>query len=226
LRIADSFGRWLAMLLLAAGLGVAARASMPVVVDRTIAVVNGHLVTWSDLDEQMRFEALQNRWPLNDLEAADRKKAFNHLVQDWILRDQMQGLPPASSTEVDAQVASIRSNWHMEHDEAAWQATLKRYGITPAELRRLAENQIEILHFTEFQVRPLVTVTRKQIEEYYETKLVPQVRALGQEPEPLDKLKKQIRDLLAAQQMNQEMDKWLANLRSQSKVQILWDWVQ
>jgi len=25
------------------------------VVDRAIAVVNGHLMTWSDLDEEMRF---------------------------------------------------------------------------------------------------------------------------------------------------------------------------
>jgi len=77
-------------------------------VDRTIAVVNGHLVTWSDLDEQMRFEALENERPLKNLTEEDRRTAFEHLVQDWLLRDQMQGTPPASDADVDARIAAIR----------------------------------------------------------------------------------------------------------------------
>ena len=77
-------------------------------VDRTIAVVNSHLVTWSDLDEQMRFEALENQRPLKNLTEADRRTAFDHLVQDWILRDQMQGTLPASEADVDTRIAAIR----------------------------------------------------------------------------------------------------------------------
>ena len=70
------------------------------VVDRIIAVVNGHLVTWSDLDEQMRFEALENRRALKDLSEAERRSAFEHLVQNRMLRDQMQGMAPATDSEI------------------------------------------------------------------------------------------------------------------------------
>ncbi len=51
--------RKLAVLAMVLGLGWSTVTASAEVVDRTIAVVNQHLVTWSDLDEQMRFEALE-----------------------------------------------------------------------------------------------------------------------------------------------------------------------
>jgi peptidyl-prolyl cis-trans isomerase SurA len=215
-------GRWLAALALALTCMTASAG----VVDRTIAVVNSHLVTWSDLDEQMRFEALENGRALNDLTDAERRAAFEHLVQDLILRDQMQGMLPASDADVDALIAEVRAGLHMESDEAKWAAKLNRYGLSLDELHTLAENQLEILRFLEFRVRPLVRVSRQEVEEYYTKTLVPQVRAQGQTPEPVERVTPKIRELLAEQKMNQEMEKWLETLRSQSRVQIMWDGVR
>ena len=111
-------------------LAVSCATASAEVVDRTIAEVNKHLVTWSDLDEQMRFEALENERPLKSLTAADRRTAFDHLVQDWILRDQMQGMLPASESDVDTRIAAIRDGWKMgaqtEDDDAKWVATLEQ----------------------------------------------------------------------------------------------------
>jgi hypothetical protein len=229
-------GRWIAVAWLLSMLGmtasaVAGNASLPAagaqVVDRTIAVVNGHLVTWSDLDEQMRFEALENERPLKNLTAAGRRTAFDHLVQDWILRDQMQGTLPASESDVDTRIADIRAIWslvsHVEDDNAKWAATLDRYGLSPQELRSLVANQIEILRFLEFRVRPLVRVSRQEVDDYYSTTLAPEVRARGETPEPEDQVSAMIRQLLEEQKMNGEMQKWIDTLRSQSRVQILWD---
>jgi len=196
------------------------------VVDRTIAVVNKHLVTWSDLDEQMRFEDLENKRPLSGLGLAERREAFDHLVQYRILRDQMQGTAPATSREVDARIAEVRAGWQMEKDNAKWASTLNYYGLSEVELRDLVTNQIEILKFMEFRVRPLVRVSRAEVDEYYTSTLVPQVMAQGQTPEPLDAMTPRIRELLVEQKMNREMEKWLENLRTQSQVQIMWDGVR
>jgi hypothetical protein len=224
-------GVWLAALLpitlgmtLLATLGAVAGAQ--VLVDRSIALVNGHLVTWSDLDEEMRFEALENRRPLKDLTAQDRQEAFDQLVQNWILRDQMQGMFPASEKDVDARIAAIRAAWQMENDPARWDSTLQEYGITREELHKLAANQLEILRFLEFRVRPLVRVTRQEVDDYYDHTLAPQVEAQGQTPEPESELRLKIRQLLTEQKMNQEMEKWLDTLRSQAQVKVLWDEVQ
>jgi peptidyl-prolyl cis-trans isomerase SurA len=196
------------------------------VVDRTIAVVNGHLVTWSDLDEQMRFEALQNKRALKDLTAAERQTAFDHLVQNWILHDQMQGMFPAADEDVAARIAEMRKAWRQEDGSAKWDATLQSYGLSSEELHKLVANQLEILRFVEFRVRPLVRVSRQEVEDYYKNTLAPQVEAQGQTPEPLPKMAPKIRELLVEQKMNQELEKWIASLRSQSPVQLLWSGVK
>jgi hypothetical protein len=200
------------------------------VVDRTIAVVNNHLVAWSDLDEQMRFEALENGRALKDLGEADRRAAFEHLVQDRILRDQMQGITAASASDVEARIAEVRAVWHLDsndaQDDAKWAATLTLYGLSPAELQELVMNQIEILRFMEFRVRPLVRVSRKEVEDYYVNTLAPQVRAQGQSPEPVELMTPKIRELLVEQKMNREMEKWLETLRTQSRVKVLWEGVR
>ena len=212
---------WLLLaLLLGSGL---ARAE---IVDRTIAVVNGHLITWSDLDEQLRFEALENQRPLRELTAEERRNAFDHLVQNWILRDQMQGMFPAADEDVDARIAELRKAWHLEKDPAKWNLLVESYGLGAEELHRLTASQLEILRFLDFRVRPLVRITRQEVEEYYKTTLTPQLEAKGEPPEPVQKLAPQIRELLVQQKMNQELDKWLANLRSQAQVRLLWSGVE
>ena len=196
------------------------------IVDRTIAVVNGHLITWSDLDEQMRFEALENQRPLRELTAEERRAAFDHLVQNWILRDQMQGMFPAADEDVEAHLAELREAWHMEKDPARWSSLVQSYGLSGEELHKQAANQLEILRFLEFRVRPLVRVSRQEVEEYYRTTLTPQLAARGETPEPVQKLTPKIRELLVQQKMNQELDKWLATLRSQAQVRLLWSGVK
>jgi peptidyl-prolyl cis-trans isomerase SurA len=196
------------------------------VVDRIIAVVNGHLVTWSDLDEQMRFEALENRRALKDLSEAERRSAFEHLVQNRMLRDQMQGMAPATDSEIDARIDELRAAWMMDKGEARWSAALTGYGLSTGELRRLVQEQLEVLQFTEFRVRPLVRVSRAEVDEYYAHVLAPQVKAQGQTPAPVEAVSSKIRELLEEQKMNQEMDKWLETLRTQSRVQVLWDAVR
>ncbi|HVJ05556.1 MAG TPA: hypothetical protein VM578_07775 [Candidatus Saccharimonadales bacterium] len=216
-----NLARWAGLLMVL--LTVMAEAE---VVDRTIAIVNNHLVTWSDLDEQMRFEALENGRALKDLGEADRRTAFEHLVQYLILRDQMQGTIPANESEVEARIAAVRAGTKDGRMDQAWVATLQRYGVSEAELSDLVKNQIEILKFTEFRVRPLVRASRKEVEEYYTNTLVPQVMAQGQSPEPLERMTPKIRELLVEQKMNREIEKWLETLRKQSSVQLLWDGVR
>jgi hypothetical protein len=196
------------------------------VVDRTIAVVNKHLITWSDLDEQMRFEALENGRALKELGEAERRTAFDHLVQYRIMRDQMQGTLPAKTEEVDARMADVRAVWQAEKDDAKWGLTLTRYGLTDAELRAQVTNQIEILKFMEFRVRPLVRVTRAEVDDYYNLTLVPLVVAKGQTPEAVEAVTPKIRELLTEQKMNQELEKWLTTLRAQSSVEVMWDGVR
>lgn len=196
------------------------------IMDRTIAVVNDHLLTWSDLDQQMRFEALENGRALNALSEVHRRAAFEHLVQSCILRDQMQGTIPATDSDVEARIIDLRDALQMAKDDSRWRATLTRYELSPEELTGLIKNQIEILRFMDFRVRPLVTVSRAEVEDYYAKTLTPMLTAQGQSPGPLDDVRTKIRKLLMEQKMNQEIEKWIKTLREQSRVQLLWEGVR
>ena len=198
----------------------------PAVMDRVIAVVNKHAVTWSDLDEQMRFEALQNHRPLASLTAADRHAAFDHLVDNRLLREQMQAFTPVRGEELEARLAEVRAAWHLEKDDAGWQSLLARYGLAEARLRVMVSMQLQVLQFVEFRVRPMVRVNRDEVEEYYTERLLPQLIAQGAKPEPVETVTGQIRRLLLEKKLNEEMDKWLASLRAQNTVQVLWDAVK
>jgi hypothetical protein len=196
------------------------------VVDRTIAVVNDRVLTWSDLDQQMRFEALENGRALSALGEAQRRSAFEHLVQSCILRAQMQGALPAADSDVEARIGDLRVALQLDKDDSRWLATLKRYELSPEELEGLIRNQIEIIRFLEFRLRPLVTISRTEVEDYYTNTLTPEVIAQGQSPEPLEKVKTKIRELLMEQKMNQEMEKWMKTLWDQARVQLLWEGVR
>lgn len=196
------------------------------VVDRVIAVVNKQAVTWSDLDEQMRFEALQNRRALASLTAADRHAAFEHLLDVRLLREQMQAFTPVTAEETAVRVAEIRAAWQMEKDDTAWSTVLERYGLSTGRLNGLVASQLQVLQFVEFRVRPMVRVSRDEVEEYYTQRLLPQLIAQGAKPEPVETVTGQIRRLLAEKKLNDEMDKWLSSLRAQSPVQVLWDAVK
>ena len=212
-------------LLVALVLFVAASAGAQVL-DRSIAVVNHKLVTWSELDAEMRFEALENHRPLAELTEADRRAAFERLVQQRIVREQMQNVVPATDSECTALLAEMRSNWSAGQDDAAWTAVLKRYGLSAAEVRQMVGSQIEVLRFIEERMRPLVRVNRKEVEDYYHLTLAPQVAAKGGKLESYEELAPKIQELLSEQKMSAETDKWLKQLRAQASVQVLWDAVR
>ena len=50
--------------------------------------------------------------------------------------------------------------------------------------------------------------------------MAPTVRKTGKEPEPLDRLRPRVRELLVQRQMDAVLEDWLVNLRSQSEIHI------
>ena len=121
----------------------------------------------------------------------------------------------------------LRAAWHEEKDETKWAATLHRLRTFGGGAARAGGKPGGSLRFMEFRVRPLVRVSGEEVEEYYTNTLVPQVvgartdsRAAGVGDA------RRFAQLLVEQKTNREMEKWLENLKAQSRVQMLWDGVR
>jgi peptidyl-prolyl cis-trans isomerase SurA len=188
------------------------------VIDAVIVTVNGMPLMQSDLEIAIRFESLaQQRPPDAPLET---KPALDRLVDQELLRQQMQGALRVPAKEIEDRLRDLRSLYPDSSDDATWAAVLARYGLTNSEVRERIDQQLQILHIMDLRLRPNVVVDNDAVAAYYRESLEPKARQMNARLEPLDELAPKIRELLVQQKMDTLLTAWLANLRSQSKIHV------
>jgi SurA N-terminal domain len=190
------------------------------VLDRIVATVDDHIILQSEWEDAVRYEAFVAGRPLDEVQAADRKAALDHLIDQQLLREQMRssGFPHAATEDVEKSIQEIRKRYDSTDDEAAWQAALRRYGLTESELKKRVALQVDLMGLVDARLRPNVIIDSKSIESYYNQELLPQLRQSGAEQVPLAEVTPKIKELLTQQKMNQMLIAWLQDLRSGSQI--------
>jgi len=193
------------------------------VLDRIVVVVNNEVILQSDVNAEVRYEAVLNDKPLEQVTAADRRDALNRLVDQTLILQQMRQaeVPPPPPEELAAEVQRIRQQLVVGASEQSWAAALERYGLTQDEFAYRAGIQFEITRFIDMRFRPMVRVDRATIEEYYKDKFLPQLKAKGTQPAPpLAQVESTIESVLVEQQIDQLLVAWLATLRNQGDIRL------
>lgn len=123
-------------------------AKGPAVLDRIAAVVGGHVITESEVVEEVRITQFLNGQKL-DLSPAARRAAAERLVDQQLIRDEMQigSYREPRETAVDATLAEFRAQ-HFGGSEAAMRASLQKYGLSESDLKRHLLWQIAAVRFT------------------------------------------------------------------------------
>jgi peptidyl-prolyl cis-trans isomerase SurA len=201
-------------------LAIALPAHAGDVLDRIVATVNRQIILQSEWQDAIRYEAFVAGRSLEQVQAGDRKAALDHLIDQELLREQMRssGFPQASSEEVAKRTQEIRKQYADTESEAGWQATLGRYRLTEAELKKRVGLQVDLMGLVDARLRPNVIIDSKSIESYYNQQLLPQLRQSGAEQVPLAEVTPKIKELLIQQKMNQMLVAWLQDLRSGSQI--------
>src|SRR5579864_4319934 len=106
------------------------------VLDRMVATVNGHAILQSDWNDEVRYESFMSGRPLADLTTEDRRAAFERLIDQELLREQMGStdFKPASSEEIAKQMDDLKKQYAQEHAGQTWDAALLSYGTTDAQV--------------------------------------------------------------------------------------------
>ena len=203
-----------------ASLAIVVPARAGDVLDRIVATVNNHIILQSEWQDAVRYEAFVAGRALDQMQAADRKAALDHLIDQQLLREQMRssGFPHARSEEVEKSLQEIRKRYTAADSEASWEAALKRYGLTERELKKRVALQVDLLGLVDSRLRPNVVIDSKSIESYYNQELLPQLRQSGAQQVPLAQVTPKIRELLTQQKMNELLVAWLQDLRSGSRI--------
>jgi hypothetical protein len=189
------------------------------IIDRIVATVNGHIILQSDWDDAVQYEAFMDNREAASFTAADRKAALDRLIDQELLREQMRASDAlkASEDDVTKRVVEIRKVYHAG-DDSKWREVLAQHGVTPAELSRRVEVQIEMMRLVDERLRPTIQIDAKSIESYYQQSLLPQLRQSGANEVALADVTPRIKELLTQQKLDQLLTAWLENLRATSEI--------
>lgn len=189
------------------------------IIDRIAITVGKQVITESQIDQEIRVTAFLNREKV-DLSTAARREAAGRLIEQALVRREMDfsryPLPELSDTGELLQ--SIKA---MYPNEAEFQEALQSYGITLDDLTRRLWWQLTLLRFIDYRFRPGIQIPPADVQAYYRQQVF-EWQQKGTRPIPtLEESRDQIEEILTQHKIDQALDQWLAEARSQATINYL-----
>lgn len=142
------------------------------VIDRVAIVVGNQAITESEVILEVRLTAFLNRKPL-DLSAGQRKAAAERLVDQQLIRNEMQigGYPMPAETEGDAVLRKHRQDNYSSIP--AYRAALAKYELTEDEVKLHLLWQVAALRFTDQRFHVTIPAPSSQSADRFSPGLGP-----------------------------------------------------
>lgn len=151
-----------AVIFFLAFLGLAQAAQ---VVDRIVAVVNGEIITFQDLQQRVRMVTGQTPDPAAVGEAMPQ--VLEGMIDDIILRQEAQRLKiEVSDSEVENEIRQFKVRRRLSEDE--FERSLRLQGLTQEQFKEQSRQDIVKHKMLGYMVRRKVVVTQEEIDAYVE----------------------------------------------------------
>ncbi len=212
------------LLLVAASAGAAATpppaASGATLRDRTLAVVDGDPILDSDVDRALALAAPPRAAGETDTDV--RRRVLDGLIEERLRVHEVEryGFEQVPVELIAKQVDAIRARFPSEE---AFRRRLQSLGMQLDGLQQLVAQQLQVMVYVDELLGARVFVGLEEIEAYYQQTLTPQLSAAGKPVPPLDEVREQIREVLRQQRLNDELQRWTAELRRRADVQDFFD---
>jgi hypothetical protein len=132
-----------------------------------------------------------------------------------------QGDPAKVQASLQAAVQVILDDLRQAYAEiGGLSALLRQLGLQEAELVSYIRLQILIVRFTSMRFDPFVAVADAEVDAYYRTKLMPELKQAGAEVPPLPEVAARIHEILKEEKKNSALENWIANIRSHSRIEL------
>ena len=172
------------------------------VIDRMVAVVEGHVITQSDLAQEREV-----RTRLGEKAAADDAALIREMVDDYLIERQSSDFPGADVTpeEIDAELKN----------------STPQSGTASSAIRAAIGNRIRMRKYFDLRFRQFIRPTDEDLQKYYNDVFVPEAKNRGLNPiPPLSEISEAIRNNVVQEQMNHEIDVWLEAIRARSNIEV------
>lgn len=185
--------------------------------DRIVAVLDEEAILLSDVDQVIGLGLIEELpgESLDDL----RVRVLERLIDQRLRFRQVDrfGLERVAVDVVETEVAKIAAQFP---DRDSFLGRLARLEMTEEELDQLIARQVMVLSYVEERLGARIFVSLDDIRAYYDTDLVPGLTASGMPIPPLEDVREDIRSLLRAERLNDEIIEWTERLRREADIQI------
>lgn len=187
-----------------------------VTVDRIAAVVDGQVLTVSEITQmvELRFFAR-----LGNTEEEYRREVLDALIAQALRYRDVErfGAQDIPADTIDARLLEIQRRFP---PEAEFTAALTRSELTLDELRALIKRQLQVEAYIQERFAPLVFVTNEEIEDYYRDTWRQQRRDRGLAVPPLNDVREEVRAALRLSRLEVEINRWTSQLRARANVDV------
>jgi hypothetical protein len=186
-------------------------------IDRIAALVDRQVLTISEITQmaEIRF------FPRNAGQSEDdyRRSILESLIAQALrFRDvERFGAADVSKDSIEARLLQIQQRFA---SPAEFTAAIERAELTLDEVRTLIKRQLQVEGYIQERFAPAIFVSSDEIEAYYKGEWSQQRRQRGLPIPPLSEVQDDIRTLLKSTRLQQEVEKWTAQLRSRANVDI------
>ncbi len=187
-----------------------------VTVDRIAAVVDRQVLAVSEITQMVEIRFFPRLAPTDD---EHRREVLNALIAQALRYRDVErfGAEDIPHDTIEARIQDIKQRFSMEAD---FNAALARTELTADELQALVKRQLQVEAYIQERFAPLVFVSAEDIEEYYRGSWAEQRRERGLPIPPLTQVRDEIRDAIRSSRLQDEIEKWTAQLRERANVDV------
>lgn len=189
-------------------------SGVPQTIDGIAARIEGDIITDSQVREIAAFQQLVNGKPKS------RDEIIRELADQWVVRQEAAATRYQEPSTADVELAynQLVKNFPSPAD---FRSRLATVGLSDAAVRRLLREQLYLSRFLDYRFRPAAEVSEKQIQDYYDDELVPELKKRGDKIPPLDDVDDKIREVLIQRAIDQRSTQWLDETRGRLNIQIV-----
>ena len=188
------------------------------VVDRIAATVNDTAIPESEVRRAMVVSGLEP----NPGESAE---AFRSRILDGLIEEHLEyedaarfGPAPPDAPEIQKAMTSLRERIKAEGKDP--DAEFARAGMTVEEVRASIDRQLVIARYLRERFAPIAYADEEQARAEYEKRYVPEQTAAGAPVQPFDAVAEEMRRRTSVRMFDEEVARWLKDLRQKARVSI------
>lgn len=183
-----------------------------VIIDRIAAIVNGEVITASEVEAMAKVDLNISGLPKNP----DPLKAR---LDHHLALHELSRFHPLVLNEEDVQraIEQYQAKYGTQEKLAEF---LSNIGMEYLELTKEVRDQLTIRHAIEEKFRPFVNLTIDEAEEYYEKEYKPSLQILEREVPPFLEVFGEIQKLLLQSRIEEDIKKWLEEARAKAVINI------